>query len=230
MKKIFALLPLVAVLGLTGCGKDKEGDGDNSEGENIAVLEKNEAEVEAKISELAVEGLEISFEAKEEGEEAESTTTAGMKAGYLWIYSGTSKSMYYVTENSVLDFTYNTDEQIFERADEPLPLEVDAATYTKALTATFAYNFTYANKYDALSGFTKVKETTYLNRPATEYKYHRNVSGLAVVDYDLIVDKETGITLYWMIHGADYTGESGGASYEVKTFKTGADVTVPNHN
>ena len=47
--------------------------------------------------------------------------------------------------------------------------------------------------------------------------------------YELVVDKETGITLKWAASGTSYVdGESGAASFEVTSFKTGDGVVVPS--
>ena len=220
MKKILAFLPLIAVLGLAGCGGDK--DGDEGEGQKLEITKE---QAEQKMRTLATEeGYEISFTTTEDGQESE-TTTIGMKGAYFWSESNGSKEMAYAEENAYTPFEWDSEANMFKKGTK---IEVEGAYDLLVNVATA--NFYMANAYDGLDGFKKVKDLTYVGRSATEYKFHQNAYGLAVVDIDLIIDKATGITLYWDASGHNYEGEGGQAGYKVTSFKTGAQVVVPDHD
>ena len=220
MKKILAFLPLIAVLGLAGCGGDK--DGDEGEGQK---LEVTKAEAEQRMKTLATEeGYEISFKTTEDGEASE-VTTIGMKGAYFWTESNGSKEMAFAEENAYTPFEWDSEESMFKKGTK---IEVEGA-YDLLVNVATAH-FYMANAYDGLDGFRKVKDLTYVGRSATEYKYHQNAYGLAEVTIDLIIDKDTGITLYWDASGHNYEGEGGQAGYQVTSFKTGAQVVVPDHD
>lgn len=233
MKKLLALLPLIGAFALVGCADNADGSDEpqNEESGEAATLEKNKSEIQSKLEELGANGIEISFEVKENGE-SKRVGTVGMKGDYLWDYDGDNKSLYKITTTSLETFTYNSENRTFESDGETSwPEEItDPVAYKRDIYSAALVNFTYANRYDGLDGFTKVKDTTFLHRSATEYRYRQGVVGVAYIDYKIVVDKETGMTMYWSIEAGDYAGDSGSGSYEVKSFKTGEQVTVPAHN
>ena len=219
MKKIFALLPLIAAFGLAGCGEEKEGQ--NSDGTN---LELTREQVKEKVNELATtEGYEISFTYTDD-EEAQSLTI-GQKDGYFWAFaSATDKTLYKVnTDNSIQTYEYDEESGLF-RKGELIPSEygIDIATMTQGYGS---YLYT-ANAFDGLEGFHKVKDLTFVGRSATEYKYSAAYAG-NYVEARVIIDKETGVTLLWEVQGGAATGETGYGKYEVTSFKTGAQVSIP---
>ncbi len=222
MKKIFALLPMIAAFALTGCGDNEKESGD---GENLAISKEQAKE---KMAQLATtSGYEITFryvDSQDEGEPA--TQTVGMKDDYCWFYSGSQKDMiHFESDNSVKVFEWSEEESTFKVNTDAYPLP--AETY-KELYESYGTWLYFAFTYDGLDGFHKVKDTTFVERSAIEYKLRETYMG-AYVEAKVIIDKETGITLYLGWEGRDLEGESGSAAYEVTSFKTGAQVSVPEH-
>lgn len=222
MKKIFALLPMIAAFALTGCGDNEK---ESEEGENLAISQEQAKE---KMTQLATtSGYEITFRYVDSGDEGEpATQTVGVKDDYFWVYSGSQKDMiHFESDNSVKVYEWSEEESTFKVDGDALPLP--AETY-KQLYENYGALLYFAFTYDGLDGFHKVKDTTFVGRSATEYKLRETYMN-AYVEAKVIVDKETGITLYFGWEGRDLDGESGSAAYEVTSFKTGAAVAVPSH-
>ena len=94
MKKILALLPLVAVLGLAGCGGDKEEE--SAGGDH---LEYSEEQVKAKVKELGdTSGYEITYEVKASDAETYHYTL-GAKNNYYWASQDDDRYMYHYENN-----------------------------------------------------------------------------------------------------------------------------------
>lgn len=228
MKKIFALLPLIAVLGLAGCG-EKEDETETGGGDS---LQYNEEQVKENVRQLAAtEGYEISCELASSGDEAASQITIGSKDNFVWYYMDGEKSLHHLENNVYQAYTY--DEEVgFKKSGGPIDLS-EHPEYSYVTTVTDAYStFFYAGvRYTSEVGLTKVNDNiTFAGRSATEYKYSFDYAGYGAATYQLIVDNETGITLKWYVSGTSYVdGEGGSASFEVKSFKTGNDVVVPAH-
>ena len=221
MKKLLVFLPLVAVLGLAGCG-DKENEEEGA-GEHLPY---NEAQAQANMETLATDGYEISFTTTDDNGEKESSTL-GTKDGFFWHYAGESKDLVYANDTTTQDYVW--EDNIFKKDGEPtvFPANLNPG---KIMLATYSGVFYQANYYDSSDGFHKVKDLTFAGRSATEYRFHEGVVGIVELTIEVIIDKATGITLYWDVSGHAYTtGESGSASYEVTSFKTGAQVVIPAH-
>ena len=230
MKKIFALLPMVAAFALCGCGNDKEKE---SEGEKGSNLEFTEEQAKAKVRELAqTEGFEITFKYTSSDSESNevSETTLGQKDGYTWWASSGSQSMWKETETTIVTYSYDENSGKYSVAYTYNKAELQetygeaySRMYSLDIYATFLYM---GNMYDGYEGYHKVKDLTYVGRSATQYDLKES-NGLAYVTATVIIDKATGITLYWGVAGADVQGNSGSASYQVTSFKTGSEVSVP---
>ena len=221
MKKIFALLPMIAAFALTGCG-DNEKESDEG-----VKLELSEEQSKAKVKELAqTQGLEITFH-YEDGQSNETTesTTVGAKDNFTWVFNGSDKIMWREDETNFYAYQYNEESSKFE----------PNGSVAKANLGEFAtyYSFDFYTLYfymgSSYEGYHKVKDFTYIGRSATQYTLSVS-NGLAYVNEKVIIDKETGITLYWGVEGADIQGNSGSASFQITSFKTGADVVVPAHD
>ena len=221
MKKIVALLPLIAVLGLAGCeGKDDSEGGDH--------LEYSSEEVQQKVKTLGdTKGYEITFEISSSDSEKESYVI-GAKEHFYWGYNGDSKGMYHLENDMLQMYEYNSDAGQFEKVG--VEYSIAGTDYEESLRVGYNFYLCMGSAYAESDGLTKVKETTFVGRPAIEYSLkYASVYGAA--SYDLVIDKETGVTLKWVISGTSFVdGESGSASFEAKSFKTGADVSVPKHD
>ena len=226
MKKIFALLPLIAAFTLAGCGdNEKESE---EKGTNLPMTQE---QAKAKVKELGeTDGFEISFKyISSDSESSEkSEATIGNKDGYFWVYvDEDSKTMWKVDEVNYYIYSYDTESAKFSLAYTYPRAQIEqnglSVAYSFDLYAPFIYM---GNMYDGYEGYHKVKDTTFVGRSATEYQLKES-NGLAYVQAKVIIDKDTGITLYWGVSGADVQGDYGSASYEVTSFKTGANVVVP---
>ena len=223
MKKIFALLPMIAAFALTGCG-DNEKESDEGEG---VKLELTEEQSKAKVKELAqTQGLEITFHYEDgQSNETSESTTVGVKDNFTWVFAGSEKTMWREDETNFYAYQYNEESSKFE------PKGFVAKASLGELSSYYSLDFytLYFYMGSSYEGYHKVKDFTYVGRSATEYKLSVS-NGLAYVNEKVIIDKETGITLYWGVEGADIQGNSGSASFEVTSFKTGATVNVPAHD
>ena len=104
MKKIFALLPIIAAFALAGCG-DKE--------ENVS-----QEEAKQRVKTLETDGYEIQFKhssSSTEGDEESGTATVGVKEGYYWYFDEGSKDMFHVSAERVLTvYEYDSEYNIFK--------------------------------------------------------------------------------------------------------------------
>ena len=230
MKKMFALLPLIAAFSLVGCDNEEpERGGEEQESHEGAHFEATQEEAKQRVAQLEADGYEISFKYSSSSNDSEEETaigTVGVKDGYYWYFSDEdSKSMFHVTSEHVLTvYDWSAEESIF-KLDEEVILPED---YYKQAFDGLSTQLYCAFAFDGLEGLSKVGSTTFAGRNATEYKYAASEYGVSV-SQKVIIDKATGITLYWGVEGHTIQGESGAASYEVTSFKTGDAVTVPAH-
>ena len=221
MKKIFALLPMVAAFALCGCGNDKKED--NKESDEPVNLEYTEDQSKAKLRELGnTNGLEVTWKFESSEDEKVETSTLGIKNGFYWLYANDDKTMVSVTEdNQIQSYTYNQEQNAFEKG---IIYPVDASQYLAGVESS-ASMLWFAHEIPTAGEFRKTKDTTFLGRTAIEYRWNAAGAG-AVASQKVIIDKDTGITLYWGVAFATID-ESGSAAYEVTSFKTGNDVIIP---
>jgi len=223
MKKIYALLPMIAAFAMTGCG-------DNEKGTN---LEFTQEQAKEKVRQLAqTDGYEISLKytsSDSEGSDLEELTI-GQKEGFTWTVSGDSRTLWKEEETQFTIYNYDSEQLKFvvvhTYTKEELASLGITEFYSLDLYGTFLYM---GNYYDGLEGYHKVKDLTFAGRSATQYKLKETYAS-AYVEAKVIIDKETGLTLYWGWEGRDLEGESGSAAYEVTSFKTGSEVSVPAHD
>ena len=224
MKKLLALLPLIGAFALVGCGdneKESEEKGTN--------LELSEEQAKEKVAELATHGgYEITYKYNDSGDEnVPETTTIGIKETYYWFRTGEQGTMYHlINETQVQIYSWDNENSSFKADDEPITVPAD--TYKSLYELNTVYLYT-AFTYDGTEGFHKVKDTTFAGRSATEYRLSVAAYG-AAASWKAIIDKETGITLFWGVEARDIHGNSEAASFEVTSFKTGDQVSVPAHN
>ena len=228
MKKIFALLPMIAAFALAGCG-EKE----NESEEKGTNLELTEEQAKEKVRQLAqTDGYEIALKYTASDSESNDleVLTIGQKDGFTWTATDDSRTLWKEEETQFTVYRYDEEQSKFvvEQTYTKQHLESLGITqmYSLDLYATFLYM---GNVYDGLDGYHKVKDLTFVGRSATEYKL-KETYGSAYVEAKVIIDKDTGLTLYWGWEGRDIEGESGSAAYEVTSFKTGAQVNVPAHD
>lgn len=224
MKKILALLPLIGAFVLTGCGGEKEG-GEGAQGEKLPYTEE---QVRSNVKNLGEnDGYELSCEISSSSMDEKQTYTVGMKGNFFWYSVQDNRMLFNITEEGLLMYTYDDEQGEYEKG-MLVPASMQD-TYEKMFESYG--NFMYvALDYQEMGDFTKVKETTFLGRAAIEYKCVYEAAGYGKGEYVLILDKALGITLKWSGSAVDYQhNESGSGTYEVKSFKTGSDVSVPKH-
>ena len=223
MKKILAILPLIAVLGLAGCESDNDEGGDH--------LEYSEEQVKAKVKELGEsEGYEISYEVKSSDSET-SHYTVGAKDHYYWASVDNDKVLYHMENNMYQAFQYDDETGEFMKHGPEMDLS-SMPEYKEAIEAAQSGYSVYlyaANSNIEGDGLSKKGTITFIGRSAIQYEYKWAVAQ-GSASYELIVDKDTGVTLKWAISGqSNVTGEKGSASIEATSFKTGSAVEVPAH-
>lgn len=226
MKKILALLPVITAFALTGCG-----DNEKESGEKGTNLPMSQEQAKAKVKELGeTEGIELTFKYTSSDSESNEQTVAtiGNKNGYYWAYVGEdSKTMWKIDEENVYVYSYSSETTKFSLVYTYPKATLEENGYMTAYSFDVYAPFIYmGNMYDGYEGYHKVKDLTYVGRSATQYDLKES-NGLAYVTATVIIDKATGITLYWGVAGADIQGNSGSASYQVTSFKTGSEVSVP---
>ncbi len=229
MKKLLALLPLIGAFALAGCGGEKEeNNSDSGNGSEAAHFDVSQEEAKQRVKTLEADGYEIQFKhssSSTEGDEESGIATVGAKDGYYWYFDEGSKDMFHISAERVLTaYEYDSESNIFKVEDsDVLPVEFYESCF-EGLAANLYCGF----QFNGLEGLTKVGSTTKAGRQATEYRYAAAGYGISV-SQKVIVDNETGITLYWGVEGHTIEGEGGEASFEVLSFKTGAAVSVPAH-
>lgn len=219
MKKLLALLPLIGAFALVGCG-DKEGE---------AKLEYNSDQVRQNVQRLGnEEGYEVTCEITASDFEGKQTYTVGAKNNFYWADTGSDKIMYQIVEGGVQLYTYDADNGVYEKGY--LAPASMAENYESMVDGFGSFLYTAAEYYDT-GDFTKVKEVKFLGRSATQYKLKYEAAAYGKAEYEIIVDKATGITLKWSGSGTSYEdNRSVSATYEVTAFKTGAQVDIPKYN
>lgn len=217
MKKLL-LLTLIPMFALTGCvGAD---EGDDSPGENLPY---NAEQSKEKMAELATsEGYEVSFKTKDDDDESE-VATLGVKNHYVWYSTESDHSLFKYESGVLTSYEYNEETGKFVKDAE---VEYDAS-YVDTMIAGYSSWLYYANSFDGGNLYHKVGDVTFAGRSATQYYY--SVNALVVkVKTTVVIDKATGVTLFWDVTGSAIDGEHGSAAYEVTSFKTGSQVVIPS--
>ena len=234
MKKLLTLLgtAFLAFATLTACGaassssNDNDGgDGDNKNTAQGETLPYSQTEASNKIAELGrTQGFEITYDTTVgDGEGTErDTVTLGYKIDTLWL----AQIMAYKKSSTGGILAYPYDEETRQYVGgydlgsigstmtsfDQMVVDVTAAFY-------YAYNpsgFTFTNK----------TTTTFVGRSAIQYTASFTGNGVSV-QYTVIIDAATGITLKFQGSGSTVQGDFGFAELVVSSFKVGNDVVVP---
>lgn len=229
MKKTLFLLPLLSFLALTGCNSgggsgDNSGDDSTSQSSGGGNLPYDKEQASNKLRDLGEEqGIQIEFHAFDEDTEDVVDYTYGMKDEFVWYYSGEDQTVLKLdASNTLYKYTNTGEDGAYELT---LTLPDSADTYNQLVDA-YTMMFFLANDYS--NGYTKVRDLTFVGRSASEYHYSVAYAGIASLSMTAIIDKDTGITLYWDATGEDYVdGEHGSATFEVTSFKVGSQVSLP---
>lgn len=227
MKKLLLLLPLIGAFALAGCGDEKEEE--SSGGDH---LEYTAEQAKAKVKELGEgDGYEISYEVKSSGNES-THYTLGAKDHFYWANVDEARYLYYINGDVYQGYYYDSDTSEFLKVGEEQKIsdmsEYEQQALDSARTGYGVYLY-FGNTYAEGEGLVKKGTVTFAGRSATKYEY-KWVAIQGSASYELIVDNETGITLKWAVSGQDnVSGESGSASVEVTSFKTGSAVEIPAH-
>lgn len=229
MKKTLILLPLLSLLALTGCNSgggsdDNSGDDSTSQSSGGGNLPYDKEQASNKLRDLGEEqGIQIEYHAFDDDTEDVVDYTFGMKDEFSWYYSGEDQVVLKLdASNTLYEYTNSGEDGAYELA---YTLPDSADTYDQLIDG-YTMMFFLANNYS--DGYTKVRDLTFVGRSASEYHYSVSYAGVASLSMTAIIDKDTGITLYWDASGDNYVdGEHGGATFEVTSFKVGSQVALP---
>ena len=199
---------LALSFGMTACSIPTPG-GNNNDKVEMAMTEE---EAMAKLKQLGLDqGFEIKIETKDE-EGVVGNMTLGYKEDVFWLDDNALKKVDGKVE------VYDLVEGVYvyqESVEDKGYFDNIINTYIGVLYTAYQFADLYSSS----------KSTTFLGRPATEYTYKATVL-TASAEWKYIVDNETGITLAFSAK-ATAEGETGTATYEVKSIKIGNQVTVP---
>ena len=228
MNKSLILLPVLSLLTLTGCNSGG-GSGDDSSNDSTSQssgggnLPYNKEQASNKLRDLGEEqGFQIEYHAFDEDTEDVIDYTFGMKDEFVWYYINEDQTVLKLdSSNTLYEYTNTGEDGAYELVTIP-----DSADDYDQLIDGYTMMFFLANDYS--NGYTKVRDLTFVGRSASEYHYSVAYAGVASLSMTAIIDKDTGITLYWDATGDNYVeGEHGSATFEVTSFKVGSQVALP---
>lgn len=230
MKKLLTLIgtAFLAFATLTACGSsgsggDSDGDGGQNGDAQGESLPYSLTEASNKLVELGnTQGFEITYTGTTSEEPDGASFTIGLKNNVLWM----AEAIAYKKDANghILIYAYNDETHQYEGGYDMSSLNSSLSSFDALVvdvTAAFyyAYNpsgFTYQNK----------KATTFLGRSATEYTASFTGNGVSV-NYSVVIDNVTGITLKFKGSGSTIQGDFGFAEMEISSFLIGDQVTVP---
>ena len=243
IRKGILALSLLAAFAMTGCeGVLPEGDvsQEGSQGGEVShtsvepfvndPLPFNEEQIADNILALGMQtGFELVCEAKESGAENAEQFTVGVKGNTAWGFYANYAGAVVLNEDGTIVGYYKTDinEEYYQKNDIDASVLQDATPreYYEKYAGTISSSIYYANTYAETLNVKRGEEKEFLGRRVVEYNFSRR--GVATVSFKAYIDIELGITLYWSGELTDGQNTTGG-SFEVKSFKTGNQVVVPD--
>ncbi|MCR5333132.1 MAG: hypothetical protein K6E11_03870 [Bacilli bacterium] len=222
MKKLIFALPLFT-LALTGCDLSGLNDGDdNNESKETTSLPMTPEEGVEKIKEHAEEGLEVAWKVVDDDESVE-TFSFGIKGNASWHFVDNGDGMVVLGEGATYVDVY--DSYVSNEFKYYTTVSEDAQAYFDAHVNAYSAALYYANQL-TVGDLYYAGTSTIAGRSALHYTLTVGYA-MESASFDLHIDKELGITLKYaiVVNGV----ESGSASFEVTSVKTGAQVSVPAH-
>ena len=229
---LLATFSFIACGGNGAGGGDDAGDGSGSgsgSGAGSGILSEEEAYAKLK----AIGDYEIIAEMND-GHDKESFTLGKKGTAYWMIYEGHGNAYVIDGENAYV-YSGGPDENEDFAWSFVMPMPSDGEGLEQNienLQMSIASWLYYANNIG--EPLTTVGSATVAGRACTHYRYTHTASagGMSgTATEDVYVDNETGITLKYVI-GYTITGggqdDSDSTTYEVKSFKTGNAVTLPD--
>ncbi len=235
-KKLLFLLPLLLVP-LTAC--DMAGGADKDDSDNVAEsseqgedekLTFNKEEVVNKLKNYGkTTGFDITFETKtiQEGETTQANMEVAMKDNMVWLITDGSYTGAELNGTTLTLFT-SEDGQTFNTTVAD-PDDLNGKTpeeffdyYMETLTQFFYF----AGTYQSL-GLKKVKDSVYVGRNVSEYELSVRY-GVAGSTFKTYVDKDLGITLYFLADATEEDGSKTSTEFKVTAFLSGNQVSKPN--
>ncbi len=173
-------------------------------------------------------GFELVCEAKASGAEAAEEFTVGVKGNTAWGFYQDSAGAVVLNLDGTATGYYKTEanQEYYEKneIDESILKGATPREYYEKYAGTISDSIYYANNYFDMLKVKRGEDKEFLGRQVAEYNFSRR--GSESIDFKAYIDLQLGITLYWsgqLTNGENTTG----GSFEVKSFKTGAEVTVP---
>ena len=222
-KKLLFLVPLISTsMVLTACG-GLGGDGESGNG--ISLPNTAEQAVNMFYQFASNTGVEITYRVYDDESAQPETYTIGFKNDVFWV----KESVAYKKVGTTLEsYEYDASKRSYEfQAAVAESGQYSLDYFLKSLTSAFYAGYEYASG-SVSAAITAKKDTTFLNRAATEYTFSAS-AGSATATLNIVFDNATGITL--KIYGsATGGGDSSSAEYEVTSFAVGDAVTIPTLN
>lgn len=221
---------ILSVTSLAGCnnsgdkgGEEQKGGDDEGGGSTpsdiISGLDFEIDEAQNKLKQLgSTQGFEITLEAisqEDDGTTSKESATIGFKVETAWL---AGEGAYVMTRNGTETYAYTATSGQYDYVATIDGKYFD--DYITTITSMFYIAYSYNSYLD------KVGPTTFLGRPATEYKFAGSYA-TAFANLEIIIDDETGITLKYAGKAQDLDGNAAAGSLVVTAFKTGENVVRP---
>ena len=212
---------------------EEESDDDTESGSDS--LELSQEESKAKLAALAGgQGIEIISKHKFNDEAEEEVWIYGEKDNTIWVITGDSGHAYKKKGDRLLNYNANLDddgnlvyEYNYSLTSDQLENQGGVDKLYSDLRDNMNISFYFANTYNGY--LTKNGTRTVAGRICTHYSYSKYASAYgnyAYLDYQMDIDKETGITMK-AVWKASTNEDSAELYHEVTSFKT-SNVQVPD--
>ena len=242
IKKGLIVLSLLSAFMMAGCeGALPEGASveETSQGEKTSresvepfvndPLPFNEQEIANNILNLGIKtGFELVCEARDVNAEAAEEFTVGVKGYTAWgIYKNYAGGVVLNTDGSATGYYKEDINQEYYKVNQINADTLKDSTpqqYFEQYAGSISSSIYYANTSAETLNYKRGEEKEFLGRQVVEYNFYRR--GAKEVGFKAYIDLELGITLYWSGELTDGVNTVGG-TFEVKSFKVGDDVEVP---
>ena len=242
IRKGILALSLLAAFAVAGCdGISTEGlpSEEASQGEKTSQtsvehfvsdpLPFNEQQIANNILTLGMQtGFELVCEAKESNAQTAEQFTVGVKGHTAWgFYQNYAGAVVLNDDGTIVGYyKENINDEYYKvnNIDASVLQDATPQEYYEKYAGSISSSIYYANTYAETLNVKRGEQKEFLGRQVYEYQFSRR--GAVEVSFIAYIDVQLGITLYWSGQLTDGQNTTGG-SFEVKSFKTGDQVVVP---